>query len=171
MPDADLWIEDVKLLGLDGSRFTIATKEEKVEVQLQMLGRGAIENLAAAAAAAINIGLTLQDVADAAPELLPAPQRLNLFQINKELYLIDDCYNSSPASVRDSLEMLLNVDPSYEKILVIGDMLELGKYETLLHRQCALTTMNLPFSQVFAIGPRMNAFNEIEDGMMWISFT
>ncbi|MEZ5339099.1 MAG: UDP-N-acetylmuramoyl-tripeptide--D-alanyl-D-alanine ligase [bacterium] len=162
LPEADVWLEDVELLGIDGSRFMLCTREGKVQVQLQMLGRGAIENLTAAAAAGLSMGLTLEDIAEAAPELLPAPQRLNLFQLGQDLFLIDDCYNSSPASVRDSLELLLNIDDSFEKILVIGDMLELGKYETLLHRQCALTTLNLPLKQVYAIGPRMNAFNEVE---------
>ena len=162
LPDADVWLEDVELLGLDGSRFKLCTKDGKVDVRLQMLGRGAIENLTAAATAALRMGLSLQEIADAAPDLLPAPQRLNLFQLGRDLFLVDDCYNSSPASVQDSLELLLNIDEKYEKILVIGDMLELGKYETLLHRHCALTTLNLPLKQVYAIGPRMNAFNEVE---------
>jgi UDP-N-acetylmuramyl pentapeptide synthase len=41
-------------------------------------------------------------------------------------------------------------------------MLELGKYETLLHRQVALTALNMPLDTVVAVGPRMNAVNEIE---------
>jgi UDP-N-acetylmuramoyl-tripeptide--D-alanyl-D-alanine ligase len=162
LPPADVWLKDVELLGLDGSRFKLCTKDGSVEVRLQMLGRGAIENLTAAATAALHMGLNLQEIADCAPDLLPAPQRLNLFQLGRDLFLVDDCYNSSPASVQDSLELLLNIDEKYEKILVIGDMLELGKYETLLHRHCALTTLNLPLHQVYAIGPRMNAFNEVE---------
>ena len=159
---ADVWVEDVELRGLDGSRFKLCSKDERVEVDLILLGRGAIENLCAAAGVCHMLGMSLQEVADAAPQLLPAPQRLNLFQLTPSLFLVDDCYNSSPASMRDSLELMVNVDPDYRKILVVGDMLELGKYETILHRQCALTALNLPFDAIYAVGPRMNAVNEVE---------
>jgi UDP-N-acetylmuramyl pentapeptide synthase len=157
-----VWVEDVELRGLDGSRFTLCSKDERVAVELNLLGRGAVENLCAAATVCHMLGMGLQEIANAAPQLLPAPQRLNLFQLTPSLFLVDDCYNSSPASMRDSLELMVNVAPDYRKILVVGDMLELGKYETILHRQCALTALNLPFDAIYAVGPRMNAVNEVE---------
>jgi UDP-N-acetylmuramoyl-tripeptide--D-alanyl-D-alanine ligase len=162
LPDADVWIEDVEVHGMDGMTCTLCSKDERAPVQLNMLGRGALENLTTAACAAHQYDMSLAEIAQAAPSLLPAPQRLNLFQLGEDLYLIDDCYNSSPSSMMDSLELMLSIDPKYRKILVLGDMLELGKFETLLHRQCAQTALSLPFSAVYAVGPRMNAVNEIE---------
>ena len=162
LPDADVWVEDVKVKGLQGSEFVLCSKDERVPVQLNMLGRGAIENLVTAACAVQHYGMTLADVGATAPNLLPAPQRLNLFRLRENVYLIDDCYNSSPASFNDSMELLLSIAPRYRKMMVLGDMLELGKFETLLHRQCAQTVLNLPIDIVYAVGPRMNAVNEVE---------
>lgn len=162
LPKADVWIEDVEVRGLDGSSFLLCSEEERVPTQLNMLGRGALENMTTAACAAHQYGMSLSEIAEAAPSLLPAPQRLNLFQLGEDLFLIDDCYNSSPSSVMDSLELMLSINPKFRKILVLGDMLELGKFETLLHRQCVQTALSLPFSAVYAVGPRMNAINEIE---------
>jgi UDP-N-acetylmuramoyl-tripeptide--D-alanyl-D-alanine ligase len=162
LPPADVWVEDVKMKGLEGSTFAICTADDKVEVKLNMLGRGAVENFTAAAAVCISHGMQLKELAAYAPNLLPAPQRLNLFQLRDNIFLIDDCYNSSPASAQDSLELMMSIDPRFRKILIIGDMLELGKFETLLHRQYALNLLNAPFDAVFAVGPRMNAVNEIE---------
>lgn len=162
IPPSDVWVEDVKLKGLAGSSFFLCSNDERVGVNLNLLGCGAIENLACAAVIALDQGMSLAEIAESCPELMPAPQRLNLFELRKNLFLVDDCYNSSPASAQDSLELMLSIDPKYKKILVIGDMLELGKYETLLHRQYALITLNLPFDTVFAVGPRMNAVNEVE---------
>jgi len=159
---ADVWLEDVKVRGLQGAQFYLCSADERVPCELNLLGRGAVANLAAAAIGAHVCGMSLAEIAEAVPALLPAPQRLNLFQLRDNLYLIDDCYNSSPASARDSLELLLNINSGYRKIAVIGDMLELGKYETLLHRQVALTTLNLPLDTVYAVGPRMNAVNEVD---------
>lgn len=164
LPQPDVWIDNVEIRGLEGMTFTLCSEEERVEAHLNMLGRGALENLTAASCAAHQYSMSLAEIAEAAPTLLPAPQRLNLFQLGENLYLIDDCYNSSPSSMMDSLELMLSIDPKYRKILVLGDMLELGKFETLLHRQCAQTALSLPFSAVYAVGPRMNAINEIEAG-------
>lgn len=161
-PQADVWLEDVEVRGLEGSQCTLCSADERVPVELNMLGRGALENLAGAAAAVALLGMKLEEVAVAAPKLLPAPQRLNLFQLSDKLVLIDDCYNNSPASVYDSLEVMLSIGAQYRKIVVLGDMLELGKFETLLHRRCAQTTLNLPLDSVYAVGPRMNAVNEVE---------
>lgn len=162
IPAADVWVEDVKINGLKGSAFTLCTKDEREPVQLNMLGRGAVENLVAASAAVLQYDMSIAEIAAAAPNLLPAPQRLNLFRLRENVFLIDDCYNSSPASIIDSLELLLSIDARIRKMVVMGDMLELGKFETLLHRQCAQTMLHLPLDVVYAVGPRMNAVNEIE---------
>ena len=161
-PAPDVWVDNVKHLGLNGSEFDLCNANERVRVEFPLMGRGAIENITAAATVAVEQGMTLTEIAATAPMLLPAPQRLNLFELRQGLYLVDDCYNSSPASMRDSLELLNSIDPSFRKLLVVGDMLELGKYETLLHRQIAQVALNLPVDAVFAVGPRMNAMNEVE---------
>jgi len=164
LPAPDVWVEDVQMRGMDGAAFTLCAGEERRRIDLPLLGRGAVENLTAAASIALHLGMELKEITDAAPELLPAPQRMNLYHLRDELFLIDDCYNSSPASVRDTLELMLSIPRRYRKVLVLGDMLELGKYETLLHRQLAITALNLPFDRVYAVGPRMNAVNEVEGG-------
>jgi UDP-N-acetylmuramoyl-tripeptide--D-alanyl-D-alanine ligase len=162
LPAPDLWVEDMHLRGLEGSEFTLCTNDERQKVEIGILGRGSVENLVAATALALELGMSLSDIAEVAPDLLPAPQRVNLFQISDDFFLIDDCYNSSPASAIDSLELMLNVDHSFRRILILGDMLELGKYETLLHRQLAQIALSQPFDAVYAVGPRMNAVNEVD---------
>jgi UDP-N-acetylmuramoyl-tripeptide--D-alanyl-D-alanine ligase len=162
LPAADLWVEDMCLLGLDGSTFTLCTQDVRQPIRLRILGRGSAENFVSAAALALELGLSLADIAELSEDLLPAPQRLNLIELTDDLVILDDCYNSSPASARDSLELLLSIDPRYRKLVVLGDMLELGKYETLLHRQLAQLALNAPVDAVFAVGPRMNAVNEVE---------
>lgn len=162
LPEADVWIEDFQTLGLGGSRFMLCSKDERVETHIPLLGRGIAENFAAVALAAVQAGMTLEEVARVGGQLLPSPQRLHQLELQPGLIILDDCYNSSPASVRDSLELLYSVDPKYRKIAILGDMLELGKFETLLHRQMAQTALNLPLQVVVAVGPRMNAVNEVE---------
>jgi UDP-N-acetylmuramoyl-tripeptide--D-alanyl-D-alanine ligase len=157
-----VWVEDYRTLGLEGSRFALCTADGRAECTIPLLGRGIAENFAAAALLALEAGMELGEIAEAGAALLPSPQRLQLQELRPGLLLIDDCYNSSPASVRDSLELLLSAGTQYRKIAVLGDMLELGKFETLLHRQIALTALNQPLDALVAVGPRMNAVNEVD---------
>jgi UDP-N-acetylmuramyl pentapeptide synthase len=157
-----VWVQNYQTLGLEGSRFDLCTADGRIACEIPLLGRGIAENFAAAALLALEAGMELSEIAEAGANLLPSPQRLQLHEVRPGLLLIDDCYNSSPASVRDSLELLLSAGKEYRKIAVLGDMLELGKFETLLHRQIALTALNQPLNAVIAVGPRMNAVNEVD---------
>ncbi|MDD5120637.1 MAG: UDP-N-acetylmuramoyl-tripeptide--D-alanyl-D-alanine ligase [Candidatus Omnitrophica bacterium] len=67
--------------------------------------------------------------------------RLNLVDF-KGLKFIDDTYNSNPLSLRAALAALDGVRCKGKKILIMGDMLELGKQKELLHRQIARSITN-----------------------------
>lgn len=60
--------------------------------------------------------------------------RLNLIEINK-IKFIDDTYNSNPLSLEQALEVLDNIEARGRKILVMGDMMELGERGESFHRK------------------------------------
>jgi len=157
----DLWVEEVKLRGLEGSEFTVCTPAKRVPVKLPVLGQGAVENLACAAALALDCGLELPDIVQAVASLSPTPQRLAPYEIKPGVTLVDDTYNASPASTQDALATLATLSPETRRVIVLGDMLELGKYEVPLHRQAAVQVFSLPPSLVIGVGPRMAALHEL----------
>jgi len=67
--------------------------------------------------------------------------RLNLVE-SQGLRFIDDTYNSNPLSLKAALSALGAVKCKGRKILIMGDMLELGKQKELLHRQIAWSITN-----------------------------
>ena len=61
---------------------------------------------------------------------------------NKGLRFIDDTYNSNPLSLKEALLALEAMPCKGRKILIMGDMLDLGKQKELLHRQIAWSITN-----------------------------
>ncbi|KKU94011.1 MAG: UDP-N-acetylmuramoyl-tripeptide-D-alanyl-D-alanine ligase [Candidatus Jorgensenbacteria bacterium GW2011_GWA1_48_13] len=89
---------------------------------------------AAAAAASVGLiyGLNLVRISEALLEFNPPPGRLRLISGEKESFIIDDTYNSSPTATHEALDVLRSLKAK-RKIAVLGDMLELGKYTLLAH--------------------------------------
>jgi len=108
--------------------------------------------LAAALAAGLAMGVGLTEACQALEEkfVLP-PGRMTLFKgINNSL-LIDSSYNASKKPTLDALELLTKV-PAKAKIVVLGDMRELGIMAEQEHRQVAENILKVA-DQVVLIGP------------------
>lgn len=78
--------------------------------------------------------------------------RLSRREISNELRVIDDSYNANPSSVRAALQVLLN-EPR-RKILVLGDMAELGHESDALHKALLHDIEQSAVECVISLGPR-----------------
>ena len=74
-----------------------------------------------------------------------------------EIELIDDSYNANPVSMCAALDLLGSTRPKYSgrKIAILGDMLELGSDESLLHARLAENITAADVDLVFTVGSRM----------------
>ena len=90
-------------------------------------------NYAAAAAVGSLLGVPLAEAALALAEHLPPPGRMRLIPGIKDTLLIDDTYNSSPVALERALQSLKEIHGATRKLVVLGDMLELGQFSVLAH--------------------------------------
>lgn len=92
------------------------------------------------------------------------PGRMKIIQGIKGSVLLDDSYNSSPVAVEELIAVVSKVEAK-RKIMVLGDMLELGRFSTEAHREigreCAL------FDVLVCVGLRARFIKEgaLEKGM------
>jgi len=131
------------------SRFTI----DGVEVFLPLAGPGNVENALAAWAACSQLGLTIDDFAQAIETLSPVSMRTELLQIGT-LTVLSDCYNANPASMRNALEILANLDPTGQRreVFICGDMAELGGQAERLHAELGGNIAQAGVQLLLAVG-------------------
>ena len=126
--------EDVVEEGLDGVRFTVVAGDERAAVSLRMLGRHNVLNALAAIAAGWKSGMCLA-VCAAAVGALRAPDKRGVVLTWRGATLINDCYNSNPVALDAMVDALASVTAT-RRIVVAGEMLELGSDAAVLHRAC-----------------------------------
>ena len=129
-PAADLWADEVEGLGLEGIRFRLHYRHEALYVHVPMIGQHSVHTALRAAAVGLVDGLTWQEILDG---LRQGHTQLRLTAVRTEggALLLDDTYNASPDSMLAALNLLSELDG--KKVAVLGDMLELGKYEIQGH--------------------------------------
>ncbi|MDD5465895.1 MAG: UDP-N-acetylmuramoyl-tripeptide--D-alanyl-D-alanine ligase [Candidatus Omnitrophica bacterium] len=108
---------------------------------LSTLGYYNIYNALAAISVSRILGLSYPEIAARLAAFKFPKGRLNLIEF-KGLTFIDDTYNSNPLSLEAALTALTAAKCKGKKILIMGDMLELGRQKELLHRQIARSITN-----------------------------
>ncbi len=102
-------------------------------VKLRMLGRHNVYNAAAAIAAASLYGIEVRSASKALEDFILPKLRME-YEKCERIDFIFDCYNSNPASLKSAIGTLRDMQPYKRKVLVAGDMLELGDAGPDLHR-------------------------------------
>jgi UDP-N-acetylmuramoyl-tripeptide--D-alanyl-D-alanine ligase len=131
---ADVRAENIESLGTEGTRFELVAQSSRQAVHSPLLGQHNVYNVLAAAAVALEHGITPSEIAVALPSLEPADKRGQVVQLGN-ITVLNDCYNSSPKALMAAADTLFGV-PAKRRIVVAGEMLELGNAGEQLHREC-----------------------------------
>ena len=133
-PCADPHAEEVVELGPEGTRFRVVAGAESAAVRLAMMGRHNVTNAMAAIAVGLEAGVPLAECVAAVETLTAGKKRGEVRQI-RGATVIDDCYNSNPEALKSMIATLASI-PAKRRVLVAGEMLELGRDSSELHRSC-----------------------------------
>lgn len=131
---ADVRAENIQLLGAEGSKFEIVAGGCREAAVLRLVGAHNIYNALAAVAVGLERGMTPSEAAGALATLQPADKRGQVVQIGN-ITAINDCYNCNPKALQAMVDALATM-PAKRRIVVAGEMLELGPTAGEIHRQC-----------------------------------
>lgn len=136
-PCADPRAEAIESLGADGLRIQVRAGEERATLHLHLLGEHNVSNALAAIAAGLEAGIPLETCCLALSELLPEDKRGQVLTVVGTT-IINDCYNSNPEALKAMIGTLaaMPVCENGRRILIAGEMLELGTESIALHSDC-----------------------------------
>ena len=149
-PKADCYAKDT-IVGEKGVvSFTLSTPRGLEKVSLQLLGKHNVINAVAAATAALEVGASLQSIGEGLGSLAPVNRRLNPQVGFNSCCVVDDTYNASPSSFKAAIDVLV-LFPE-RKILIAGDMKELGSEAEEFHREVGCYANNSGVDGLWTVG-------------------
>jgi UDP-N-acetylmuramoyl-tripeptide--D-alanyl-D-alanine ligase len=140
-------------------KLEVKYKKGKLEITLPLLGESNTINYLSSVAIATELGLTKKQIIDTTKKIKQIPKRLEKKEF-KEFTIIDDTYNSNPESVRNALLVLKQNKIRKNKIVIIGDMFELGNVAKKKHLDLAKEINKAKINTVLTIGKNSKYINE-----------
>jgi len=150
-PTAELRAEHIRADQRGCPGFALVTPVGTIAVQLNLLGRHNVANALAAAGAALALQVPLPAIASGLGALQPVAGRGRSLPGRNGALIIDDSYNANPASVRAAIDVLASLDG--RRVLVLGDMGELGALEQQAHRDIGSYARAQGLDGLYVTGP------------------
>jgi len=129
----------------------------RVKVALRAFGRLVRYDAAAAAAAAWALGIPPKTIRLGLEDYRPAQWRMEPMRHASGCAVTFDAYNANPASMRAAIEAFCQEFSRLPKILVLGDMKELGDQSERFHGELGKWLATLRLQAVYLAGPEMSA--------------
>lgn len=148
---ADYHAEDI-LLTAKGTEFRICCSGRKIAVKSHLLGRHLINASIFAFALADILNISLLQTGKSLEKLAPFLGRMNVIPGRKNTVIIDDTYNANPLSVKAALVALSEITHEKRKVLILGNMNELGNLEKIAHEEIGSFAHNRCDFAIF-VGP------------------
>ena len=135
--------------------FSLNFNHSSINITLSMIGLHQIENVLAAAACAIKIGISPDLIKKGLEKVRSEKGRLELIEL-QNFTILDDSYNANPQSVKAANDSLKQF--SGKKVLVLGTMAELGKDSSKLHQEIGDYAREQNIDSLITIGQEAQCF-------------
>lgn len=134
--DAKISAKNVKSNGVLGTIFRLITNKGEAEVCFPLAGKHLLYNALVGAAIGDYFGLTAEQISGQLQLAHPAYHRGEILKFQEGFVVIDDSYNSNPHALNEMVKMLAEANGFSRRIVVAGEMLELGPTAIEMHQNC-----------------------------------
>ncbi|HPW25542.1 MAG TPA: UDP-N-acetylmuramoyl-tripeptide--D-alanyl-D-alanine ligase [Tenuifilaceae bacterium] len=135
----------------------MAGTDKPMDIKTKLVGSYNIENIEAAIAVGLHFGVKPELIKNAIEEYNPSNSRSQLIQTKRNTVIMD-AYNANPTSMEAAVRNFISLE-SPNKIIILGEMLELGSYAESEHKKVVKLLESLGATQVFLIGQNFSGIN------------
>lgn len=146
--NADFYAKSI--VQLDGSTFVLHTPNGEMTIRLPLIGLHNVSNAIAAAALAMSVGANLTQIKAGLEQVTAVKGRLYPIALNAKQLIFDDSYNANVGSMTAAIHVL--AQQSGYRVLVVGDMAELGKDAEKCHQQVGEEAKHAQIDCVVSVG-------------------
>lgn len=125
------------------------------QFRVHALGKVQVLNSLAAMMVGLELNMSEEEIQKGLESVKLTDRRMQVKELDKGT-IIDDSYNSNPSSLVSSLNTFIEYQSKLNKIVVLGDMLELGEDSINMHKKIADLVDFNNFKQVILVGQQMS---------------
>ncbi|HGJ64368.1 TPA: UDP-N-acetylmuramoyl-tripeptide--D-alanyl-D-alanine ligase [bacterium] len=129
---ADITAKNIELDQDGKPEFTVSFGGKQTRIKLPIVGKHNVYNGLRAISAGLLFDIDLDSIKKAVESYQPMSMRMQRMVVN-DITIINDTYNSNPMSMKAAIDLLKSLKCDGKKVLVVGDMLELGEYSDRFH--------------------------------------
>lgn len=152
----------------NGTHFELHIDQQSVSCFIPTFGAYNVANCLPGAFIAYQFGFSLAEIAESLRDLSISDMRFQVLSGSNGSILINDAYNASPTSMKAAIETFADIYPERQKVLVLGDILELGEQADELHAQIGEYLKNKAFTLI-TIGEKAKHISEKAAGKHCLS--
>jgi UDP-N-acetylmuramoyl-tripeptide--D-alanyl-D-alanine ligase len=146
----------LKLEGASCGQTSLCVNVRGHEIRVPLIGRHNVMNVLAALSVGLLLGISLEEMARALRNFV-GPQGRMMRRDLGDVTVIDDAYNANPASVLSAIRTFAGMETPGRKILVLGDMMELGPRSVDFHIFVGRAAAEMKPDLTVSVGPLSGA--------------
>ena len=135
---------------INNNTFEINHNKNSATIKMKLHGEHNFINAACASSIAVSLGIPLTHIKYKIENFIAVSSRLKLHELRNNINIIDDCYNANPSSFKAALDYLSKTEG--KKIVLMGDMVELGKDSKSFHKEIGEYAKKLDINKFVSIG-------------------
>lgn len=151
----DIMCSRVKIIKSKGTKFLLIfdqDTEKRIWVTIPIVGIQFVYDALAASGAAKSLGISLGVIKKGLENFIPQEHRMNIIKLKAGATIIDDAYNNNPKAAVEAIKTFNSIAGDKSKIVVFGDMLELGKLEKNYHEKIGRELAKSGLSRLICVG-------------------
>jgi len=153
--NADIRVENVTVDYKEGAvKAELYLQEDKYDLVIPGLSHHLVYSAMSAIAVGLRYNIAMDKILNGVANYTHTKMRMDLYKLQDDVLVIDDTYNANPDSMKSLIDTVKKADTE-NKILIIGDMLELGDQSIKLHADVLQYALDNGITKIFVTGDNM----------------